>query len=77
LEQARTGIAHAERYVSEAYEQQEQAIAAVAATRSNSAVRSRRPPSSDSHPSRIKWQQAFTAMCLDPDIELPGDECAV
>jgi hypothetical protein len=26
---------------------------------------------SDSHPSRIKWQQAFTALCLDADSELP------
>ena len=32
---------------------------------------------SDSHPSRIKWQQAFMALCPDPDSELPGDECAV
>jgi len=26
---------------------------------------------SDSHPSRIKWQQAFKALCLDPDTDLP------
>jgi len=31
LEQAQTGVAHAEGYVSEAYEQQEQAIAAIEA----------------------------------------------